>query len=155
MKSRSYTISSALVVLGVTAATVSMPAESAAQAVCRPDDPSTRADVTALLTDEDKAGARERAGLAQVDPQNLAVVTDARVCAQLRKQFMATYNVQGAESPYVAVYYRVDDRFVAHIIPREALEPPPVPQGTVYITETKVVLIVYDEDFRELRTLVI
>ncbi len=128
--------------------------KDASTAVCRPDDPGTRADVMALLTDEDKAGARERAGLTRVDPEHLSIVTDAHVCARLRRQFKGTYEVQGGKSPYVATFYRVDNRFIVHIIPREALGPASAPPGKVSLTQTKVLLLVYDESFKELRSLV-
>lgn len=120
--------------------------------VCGAENPGARADVAALLTDEDEADARARVGLEDAEPRNLIRVTDARTCARLRRKLERTYDVRGPTSPYAATYYHVARRFIVHVIPREAVRTEAAAAGSVRIAEVKAALIVFDEAFEKLRT---
>jgi len=71
---------------------------------------------------------------------------------RLLRQLEPTYQVRGENSPYVATFYHVADRFIAHVVPREAVREKPAPAGSVAITDVKVALVVFDEAFEKLHT---
>lgn len=152
MKTLAVVTLSVVTTLGLPEARSRPPDGPATTQVCGKEDPGARADVIALLRDEDKSDARAQVGLADVDLRGLSRVTDAPTCARLFGQLERTYQVQGETSPYVATFYHVADRFIAHVIPREAVQAKPAPAGSVAITDVKVVMVVFDDAFEKLRT---
>ena len=113
---------------------------------CTPDRPGARGDAVRLI--EAKSGPGEV--LSGADPNDLTIVTNGGTCSKLRKQFSDTYNVQGANSPYIATYYQVGNRFIVHINTRDAVEPEPAPPGQVLLIFGKSQVLVYDDSFNEL-----
>ncbi len=106
-----------------------------------------------LSTVEELATARSQLGLDGADETDLQLVTQANVCAQLRNQFKHEFKVQGAKSPFVATYYRVEDTYLVAVVDRDLLGPrPPPAQDGLVRGRGEVHLILYDLSFTHLTT---
>jgi hypothetical protein len=108
----------ALALLALPSAAFAQRAEPPVPATCTEDSPAARRHLAAVLTDPDLDDVLAGAGVADVDPDAVVVLThprNARACARLQRRVPRPYDTRGPEPQWIATYYRAGDRYLVTV----------------------------------------